>query len=1645
MTNFRYKVTGPRGATYLTETLAEAKELTRNGGSYRRIGEGVKRNPKGGGAGRPRNSGRVVAGDRYVVSRGWWTPDTGDVQPGDTVEVLNVTSPTRVEYLHASSGAIGEMLTSALLDRVSGRATHHNPPPGGFKADPKEGKWSRKLPEVEDAETLAQDVAGGGKEGVAALATLVVQQFEAAQLNARIVLADTANEIASIKSNYRDARDISPEDNKRIKMLEIEGQRAKWHAFNQVVRRTGRYLLKQMLQFEAGTPRFNFARGATIWTCAVVAMLRDVMLSQGIPDYEDIYSKEDIEKAAKLVAEWFYSKMESGELTAEGFNIFGNVKVWKDEDGNWQFEANRGSPGDEEEIYIIDSVDLSDDPELVENPAPWYPKGVMGERPLLYANPSRHYRGPILRNPTDEEVAVVDGQVQFLRNLLENIPAVRDKLGKDFIDTILKSRKAKLLAKYETEEPTPEYDEEEDEEGVEDDGVEEIEAGDVDIEEEVPQEPLLPISLEEAESFGPAKMFEKIATNDILRDYYMDSAPENQKENVKDLLDSYERVLAEPNTDQIIAGFARMAVKGAALLNMTEEMQLAQLAMMPAQAKYTIGGKVNWAMPVSAYANSEAAANSFLRKLRKERILEKGVPVKVAQLLSSAGEPLVGEVKVFLPVDVFDGNEYEAREAILPAIRAAFGEEGYKTDKWSPAHGGLEGPGYVAKKVSPGKLANFEEALKERKAKLVKEGPLELYDIPEGYDDMAFIDFVDITDRNKWGYPAESQSSKEAFFTFSGLPYGASGDILRTVIPSPDQMRWVSENAYTNYNAPWERNAAWNMRNVTEKDYNKLLEKLEGAKIYVKVTGTPKFGFDVTKEENRVPLTIKRSGSNIAIWVPESYKNYPVIMPDSGARTNVHDAAVRALLDQGAYDQRADPDNNIKRHFVIKYTEFPSKFAPVLKQVPGVSGKNIDEMSETLRKEIFERTRLLRWSKTAPLKMGKFHGKWQGLKWFQEEGVRFLMGRKTAVLADDRGLGKTIQSIVAADTVVPPDETILVITPAKLTSNYWKEIQTFALNKRAYILTTQGKSDKADIKKKEMREIGIFLRNVLAEGESDEYLESQVERLGKSDYVVNGKYVDYEKARQAIYNRAIANGVPIAPVEVDYIPKDARWVIVSAETAAGKEKVVGRITIYKDADLPSLGMSPESTQYLLATSLPESGKLLTYGDVAKRFVEKMKEYVAQKGSAAPESYVQFLSLDPKQQRRQVDMGLSALEGKRIIRKTVRDGKIREVIFSHAEGRPDKKWPLTIFDEAHKYKNASPPSGPSGLFLFARAMSEASEKVWFLTGTPIANRVIDLWSLLNLTGHKEGYGVNYIPFGEEYAAGKREGTPPRWQFKGATNMDKLKRETSDVMLWRYKDDVTDIPVQQVYPKYLGMGDDMSALRDWTYEDAPNKRQLLGEIQTKMGEISQWKAPYSAREALFAVSEGRKTIVFTLSIASYDIIKEELLKYQRENPWFKFVDVRGDTPAKKVREAVKQFTEDEDTMLFLGQTAAAGTGLNLQAANYTVFNDLYWSPFLHEQAEDRTRRIGQQACTTVVYMLSDAWLDGKVWSFMNQKRDVIEKLQEGRDDPEAFADDFIQQAAEEQGIPLDELKKYQKAADEEAKRLEKLREELQGDDD
>jgi SWI/SNF-related matrix-associated actin-dependent regulator 1 of chromatin subfamily A len=106
--------------------------------------------------------------------------------------------------------------------------------------------------------------------------------------------------------------------------------------------------------------------------------------------------------------------------------------------------------------------------------------------------------------------------------------------------------------------------------------------------------------------------------------------------------------------------------------------------------------------------------------------------------------------------------------------------------------------------------------------------------------------------------------------------------------------------------------------------------------------------------------------------------------------------------------------------------------------------------------------------------------------------------------------------------------------------------------------------------------------------------------------------------------------------------------------------------------------------------------------------------------------------------------------------------------------------------------------------------------------------------------------------------------------------------------------------------------------------------------------------------------------------------------------KAVSVRGGMSDIKKQESVDRFQNDEKCTVFVGQIKAAGVGLTLTKAEIVIMNSLDWVPGNHEQAEDRSHRIGQTKTVNIYYMLIDGTIDTMVWHVLKHKKKIINTI-------------------------------------------------------
>lgn len=310
--------------------------------------------------------------------------------------------------------------------------------------------------------------------------------------------------------------------------------------------------------------------------------------------------------------------------------------------------------------------------------------------------------------------------------------------------------------------------------------------------------------------------------------------------------------------------------------------------------------------------------------------------------------------------------------------------------------------------------------------------------------------------------------------------------------------------------------------------------------------------------------------------------------------------------------------------------------------------------------------------------------------------------------------------------------------------------------------------------------------------------------------------------------------------------------------------------------------------------------------------------------------------------------------------------------------------IIILDEAHYVKN---PKSQRGDILKDICKNFSPDRVWLLTGTPIANRPMDYFNLLTLI--KSPVANNWVHYAKRYCEGRRfkKGRRFIWVTDGASNLDELSKKTKSHILRRKKEEVLDLPDKLVTPVYLELENVNGYERVW--EDYLEKRRRDGKKGNPFKELVEMTllrtfvametVPHSIAKAEEAIESGKKVIIF----CNFSDEIDAFLKHFG----YKAVCVRGGMSADKKQQAVDRFQEDPNCMVFVGQIKAAGVGLTLTEAEVVIMNSLDWVPGNHEQAEDRAYRIGQNKTVNIYYMLIADTIDDLMWRILNNKKRVI----------------------------------------------------------
>ncbi len=286
----------------------------------------------------------------------------------------------------------------------------------------------------------------------------------------------------------------------------------------------------------------------------------------------------------------------------------------------------------------------------------------------------------------------------------------------------------------------------------------------------------------------------------------------------------------------------------------------------------------------------------------------------------------------------------------------------------------------------------------------------------------------------------------------------------------------------------------------------------------------------------------------------------------------------------------------------------------------------------------------------------------------------------------------------------------------------------------------------------------------------------------------------------------------------------------------------------------------------------------------------------------------------------------------------------------------RQW-LIVCDEAHRLKNRQ--AKRTKCILLDKGLRGNAKSIWFLTGTPVKNRPIDLFAML----HHCAIGLitpyhTYEQFAFRYCGAYQ--TPFGLDVQGASRLPELHNRIKPFMLRRTKQEVLEeLPARNIMKiefeatkKVLAAIKAEEAATIEASGESDPQHFKLGEIIRIRQAVAKYKIPDAVEFIHDLLDSGEKVVVF---FHHHEILRQLCAAFEKTPHIF----ITGDDSAKRRQTKVDSFI-NEHVPLFFGQMQACGEGVDgLQhAASTCVFVEPSWSPTDIEQCVSRLERMGQK---------------------------------------------------------------------------------------
>ncbi|MBD2203598.1 helicase [Calothrix sp. FACHB-1219] len=327
------------------------------------------------------------------------------------------------------------------------------------------------------------------------------------------------------------------------------------------------------------------------------------------------------------------------------------------------------------------------------------------------------------------------------------------------------------------------------------------------------------------------------------------------------------------------------------------------------------------------------------------------------------------------------------------------------------------------------------------------------------------------------------------------------------------------------------------------------------------------------------------------------------------------------------------------------------------------------------------------------------------------------------------------------------------------------------------------------------------------------------------------------------------------------------------------------------------------------------------------------------------------------------------------------------------------WQAIVLDEAQNVKNSDAKQSQ------AVRQLEATFRI-ALTGTPVENRLQELWSILDFLN--PGYLGNKQFFQRRFAM-------PIEKYGDSASLNQLRSLVQPFILRRLKTDkdiIQDLPEKQEMTVFCGLSPEQATLYQKVVEESLSeidtatglqRRGMILALLIKLKQVCNHPAQYLKADSLDkynsgklqrldemleeAIAEGDRALIFTQFAEWGKLLKPHLEKQLGREIFFLY----GSTSKKQREEMIDRFQQDpQGPPIMILSLKAGGVGLNLTRANHVFHFDRWWNPAVENQATDRVFRIGQTRNVQVHKFVCTGTLEEKIHDMIESKKQLAEQV-------------------------------------------------------